>query len=284
MTFTTFSKRLAATGAASALAAGALVGATSTAAQAATVTNTYTCSNTAMAVTKDIPMEVTGALPTDQYWAGALVPAGLAGNVTSVATIPDAVAGLLVSAGVDGARSEDFGFALGTASVPVPISGPISEDGKRWDAEGTNDPFRTPAPGMYEILLPSAFTIQLEQGDADSIALDCVLQEGTEPESIGSIALAQQTSTTESPKTVKGKKGKAVKFKATVTGDAGPAVGQVIAKKGAKTLDKAKINDAGKAALNLGKLKPGKHKIKVIYKGNASFTASQDTTTVKVAR
>ena len=287
MNLRSISARAALVGATTALVAGGLVTATDVAANAATVTNTYTCSLPSV-YSGDFDLTVSGDIPVPQYWAGAGVPEGLL-NVTATATVPPDAAGLLGAAGVTGARSDDFGFALGDATVPVPLKGNFSSDGTTttWQASGSNKPFVTPDPGTYDALMPAAFTMTTMQGDTDSVSLNCALKEGTEPQAITQgFTLLKQSSQTTAPKTVKAKKGKAAKLPVSVssTSIGGPVSGgKVVAKEGKKTLATGTLKK-GKATLNLGtKLKKGKHKITVTYLGIPSVSGSSAKSTVTVS-
>ncbi|MCW2845187.1 MAG: hypothetical protein JWN22_3103 [Nocardioides sp.] len=279
------SSRLAATGAVTALAAAALVSVGTTAANAATVMNTYTCSAPGV-YTGDFPLTVTGELPVPQYFADAPVPAGLLG-ITVTAQVPADAAQLLGAFGVDGAKSDDFGFALGTSTAPVPITGPFNTAGDgsvTWDATGTNGAFRTPTPGHYDALLPQSFTLMTTSGGNDVAALGCVLKTGETAAALTSIDLIKQNSTTTSSPKVKVAKGKKAKVPTSVgASNGGTPTGKVVAKEGTKTVGTATVK-AGKAVVTLMKLKPGKHKIVLSYGGNASINGSSDTTTVTVAK
>ncbi|MCW2772261.1 MAG: hypothetical protein JWN91_587 [Nocardioides sp.] len=278
--------RTAIAGATTALAAGALVGISTTAANAVDVTNTYNCSNAGLGLSFLSEMTVSGDLPVPQYGAGAPVPAGII-NITAKAYVPDDVAPLLAGAGVTGAKSKDYAAHVGTTAAGIPLSGDFATDegGTYWDAAGANSAFVTPAPGTYDALLPDAFTLTAMQGDTESIEMDCVLADGQVPQSFGSIEIVKQSSNISVPKTVTVKKGKAAKLTATFSnGTGGVGIGKVVAKKGSKTLDTATVKN-GMAKLNLGKKLPvGKNKITVTYVGNPSINTSSAKTTVIVKK
>lgn len=285
MKLRTITSRAAAAGATTALAAGALVAIATPAAQAADVTNTYVCSSTALGFSFPSEVTVSGAIPVPQYGAGAGVPAGIL-NLTASATVPAEVAPLLAGAGVTGAKAKDYAADMGSSKAPIPLEGDFvtDESGTTWEATGSNKAFVTPAPGSYDALVPEAFGLTAMQGDTESITLDCVLAEGQEPGSFGSLELVQQTSSTSVPKKVTAKKGKAVKVTASLSSEFNVGVGKVVAKKGKKTLATANVKN-GKAVLNLGKKLPvGKHKITVSYLKNASITGSSAKTTVIIKK
>ncbi|CAI9408433.1 Ig-like domain repeat protein [Nocardioides sp. T2.26MG-1] len=288
MILRSFTTRTAVAGAVTALAAGAMVGVATSPANAATVTNTYTCSLPSV-YSGDFDLTVTGEIPVPQYWAGATVPAGLL-TVTAEATVPADAAGLLGAAGVTGARSDNFGFALSTSTVPVPLKGDFVTEGgsTKWKATGANTAFTTPNPGTYDALMPAAFDMTTMQGDTDSVTLNCVLKEGTTAAAISSnfTLLKQSSKTVVTPTVIKVKKGKAAKIPATVSSTSlgGPVSGKVVAKEGTKTLKAARLKN-GKVVLNLGtKLKLGKHRITVKYLGIPSVGGSSDKVVVKVVR
>ena len=282
MNVSRMTRRIAVSGAATAIAAAGLVGAATTAADAASAPNTYTCSNSGLGFTTDIPATVTGELPVPQYWAGAAVPAGLL-NISVDAVVTPEAAALLGNAGVTGARSDDFAFGLGTSAVTTPVTGLFSTtDGvTSWHGTGANDAFTTPTPGVYDISLPTTFVMTLMQGSTDSIPLTCTLKDAT-PSTIGSINLLKQSSTTTvTPTVIKVKKGKHAVVPVSVANSMGAASGTVVAKEGSKKLG-SKTLKAGAAKITLDVLKVGKHKVTVSYPGSKSVSASQDTVVVKV--
>lgn len=289
MNLRSIAARTVVAGATSALAAGALVGVTATGANAATVSNTYTCSNTALGFTFDQAISVTGELPVPQYWAGAAVPEKLL-NISVDATLDPAVAAGLSGAGVTKARSDDFSIALSTTKVPVPIAGDIASEGgtTTWKATGANKPFMTPDPGQANGLLPQAFTLIGESAALGDVPLSCTLKTGETAQTLASINLLKQSSATEVvAKVIKAKKGKAAKVPVSVTSTSlgGPVSGgKVVAKEGSKTVGSGTLK-AGKVVLKLSKkLKVGKHKITVSYVGIPSVGGSSDKVVVKVVK
>lgn len=281
--------RLAATSAATALAAAGLVAAGSTTAHAATVTSTYTCSIPALMYVDDFPVTVTGQLPVPQYYADAPVPAGLL-SISASAVVPDSAEPLLGAAGVDNASSSDFAFALGSGAAPVSVSGPVTlgsgDVASTWEATGSNAAFRTPKPGVYDILLPSSFSITVSDEAAPRATLNCVIKDGTAPAPLmEDFVLGQQASaTTVEPRVIKVRKGRAAKVPVAVTRDVGAPTGKVLAKKGTRQIGAARLDANGAAVIKLDVLKPGEHKVTISYPGNASVTPSKDQVTIKVVR
>jgi hypothetical protein len=281
--------RTAVAGATVALAAGALVGVTTSAANAEVASSTYTCSGGGGAFVSDFAITVDGGLPVPQYWAGANVAAGLL-NITVTSPLTAEQAAALGSFGVTGAHSDDFTLDLGATSVSVPVAGGFeTTDGTTtWNAAGSNEDFTTPNPGTYDVVLPQSFTMTTEKGEDDFLPLDCVIKDATEPSTlVTGFMLLKQSSATTAPEKATFKKGKAAKLAVSVTSTSlgGAVPGKVIAKEGKKTLDSATLNGKGKATLDLGKkLKVGKHKITVTYKGVPSVGGSSDKSTVTIKK
>jgi hypothetical protein len=278
--------RTAVAGVTTALAAGALVGLGTTAANAATVTNTYTCSIPSL-YSGDFALTVSGELPVPQYWAGAAVPAGLL-NVTATSTVPATAAPLLAQLGYTGAKSDDFAFTFGDTTVPVPLTGSFAASGGNttWNATGANLAFETPAPGNTSAILPSAFTLTTSGGSSAPVNLNCALAAGQTAQTLASIDLLQQKSAVTAPKSVKAKAGKPAKIKVSVKStslNAAVTEGTVVAKKGKKTVGTAKLTKKGTAVLKVKKLKAGKNKLTISFAGTDSIAASKAKTTVKVA-
>jgi hypothetical protein len=282
--------RTAIAGATTALAAGALVGISTTAANAATVSNGYTCSNAGYGLAFAVPMSVSGDLPVPQYWAGASVAPNLL-NLTAEATVDPAVATQLATYGISHARADDYGIALGSSNVPVPLEGDFVTDdagATTWQASGSNKAFTTPNPGTVDGTLPTAFTLTAESSAVGDVPLTCTLNEGeTAANLVTGFTLLKQSSATTAPAKATGKVGKAVMLPVSVSSTSlgGPvSSGKVVAKEGKKVLGTATLKK-GKATLNLGKkLKAGKHTITVTYKGIPSVGGSSDKTVLTIKK
>ena len=280
-------------GVTTAMAAGALVGATTVAADAATAVNTYTCSIPSV-YSGDFDLTVTGELPVPQYWAGAAVPAGLL-SVTAQSTVPADAAGLLGSLGYTGAKSTDFAFKLGTGKVPVPLTGSFSTSGADtvWDAAGSNKAFITPAPGTYDAVMPAKFSMTTTGGSNPGQTLTCLLKSGQTPQAIAQdFKLNRQSSKTVSPSTAAVRRGRTavLPVKVTSTSLSGAPIlsGKVVAKEGGKVLGAGTVKN-GKAAVTISKritkkLKLGKHTLVVSYVGTPSVKPSSDKTILTVKR
>jgi hypothetical protein len=285
-----FTTRAVVAGATTALAAGALVGVTSTTANATTVSNNYSCDMPGL-VTFATAVTVTGELPLPYYWAGATVPAGIVAPITVSATVPSAIASALGGAGVTGAKSDDYALTLGTESAPFPVAGGFeTTDGSTtWEATGSNADFVTGDPGVVDGFLPTTFTMVATKADGSSFGspLTCTLTDEAPAEIVTDFELMKQSSAT-TAKAVKVKKGKKAVLPVTVvsTSLSGSPVsgGKVTAKEGSKTLATGTLKN-GVVKLNLGKkLKVGKHKVTVTYAGIPSVGGSKDKTTVTVKK
>lgn len=280
--------RTAIAGVTTALAAGALVGVSGTAANAATVSNTYTCSIPSL-YSGDFALTVSGELPVPQYWAGAAVPAGLL-NVTATSTVPADAAPLLAGLGYTGAKSDDFAFNLNGTSVPVPLTGNFATSGgtTSWNATGSNAAFTTPDPGKASAILPAAFSLTTTGGTSQPVTLACALKTGETAQTLASIDLLQQKSATTAPKAIKAKQGKAAKVNVAVKStslNTPVTTGTVVAKEGKKVVGKGKLSKKGIATIKLSKkLKPGKHKVTFTYAGTKSIKGSSAKSVVKVAK
>lgn len=271
------SARTAAAGITTALAAGALVGLGTASAEAATVSNVYTCKIDLLSTSFDTTLTATGAIPVTQAYAGQPIPAGLIG-LDVVATIDPAFAPTLAQFGVNSAKADDFALALGKGEVPIPLAGNIVTEGgaTSWRATGKNAAFVLPGAGTAASAMPQAFTFTAATAAAGDVPIPCALKTGQTAQSLGSVELAKQTTKT----TAKAAKGKVV---AMVKGNASVATsGQVVVLNGKKVVGKANVKN-GKAVVKLKKLKKGTYKLVASFKGNDSFGASKSKKfTVKV--
>lgn len=273
------SPRLVATAAATALAAAALVGLTSTTASATPVTNSYVCQNAdvpgvgpwTVSLLSDAP--ILNGFP--QIGAGTDVGAGLV-ELTNTFTIPQAAHDTLVAYGVEDLSFPDFAGTFGDATVDVlGMTAKVSEmtengDGSwSFDSPGANAAFEVPAAGVYDVLSPAAFTLAATVG-ANQVPVTCTLTPDTSAGSYATIEVVKNASTASGKPVARTlKTTKVAKMKVTVdTAGAQIATGKVIVKEGTQKLGSATLNDLGKATVAMGKLSKGKHKVKVIYKGD----------------
>lgn len=262
--------RTAIAGVTTALAAGALVGVSTVAANAGTAVNAYTC--VTPVGSQESTLTVTGVLPVPEYSAGAPVPAGL---VAVTASVDATTAGTLASFGATSLRVDDFSVSLGKGKVEIPLSGSITAG--KWAGAGKNKAFVTPAAGdVVAAVMPQAMTVTavLPTGD---IALNCTLKAGETAQTVATIKLNKQDTATVVAKKATAKKGKLAKVSVKVKGAGGGiAAGNVVVKEGKKVVGKAKLSTKGAAVVKLGKkLKVGKHNLTVSYAGNDTFNASK---------
>jgi hypothetical protein len=296
MTFSTFSKRLAATGAASALAAGALVGATSTSAIAAPISNSYTCSNEGLGLgpwTVGLESDAPGIEGFPEIGAGFDVPPTLL-TLENTFTIPESAHTTLTGSGVEDISFPDFAGKFGASSIPVNgMTAKVSEMADNgngtysFDSNGENGAFEVPRAGTHQVLSPAAFQMSASVPGIGNVPVNCTLAEGTSAGSYATIESVKNKSATAAKATKKAfKKGTAVKIRVVVTDkvDYQAPEGKVQAKKGSAKPFTAKLNSEGVAVINLGKkLKPGKHKFTVSF-GSGYYETSTDKVVVKVVR
>lgn len=292
MKFTTLSRRTAA----SALVAGALVGANTTVAQAAPTTTTYTCTNPSggdpwtVPVVSNIP-ELAGF---PQVPAGLDVGAGLL-NVTNDFTIQDDAHDTLVAFGVEDLTFPDYAGALG--SVPVDVAGMTAKVSEMTDngngtwsfnSNGSNAAFEVPRAGTYDVTAPADFQLVADVPGVGAVPSSCVLAAGTEVGIYQSVEVLKNDSTS-AAKAVNApvKKGTVakVKVKVKVSGpDFQTPSGKVVLKKGKKTVAKGNLNAKGVVVLKTKSLPVGKNKLKTVYKGDGYTNKSKDGVVVKVVR
>lgn len=280
------SARAAAVGATTALAAGALVGATATSASAGTGENVYTC-NVPVFGAQDVTLSILGELPVHTYPAGAPVPPSIVGVTAGVG---EATRTLLNDANVTEVSVPDFTLKLGSVNVPIPLAGAVNADTGAWSGAGQNKAFTTPTPGSFKPLMPQSFNISLNVTGFGVVSAPCERKAGQTADAVDDvpIVLVQQGTKMKvtPPKAVK--KGKVAKLsvsvKSTILTTLG-APGKVVVKEGKKVVGQAVLNKAGVANVSLGKkLKPGKHKLTVTYAGNKSYKASKATVTLTVKK
>jgi hypothetical protein len=279
MNLRTITTRFAVAGVSTAVAASALVAGATGAANAADATGTYSCNLPLLGPTP-LPVHVSVPLlppvPT-----GMPVPAHLLAYTSDV-TVPSTAAGLLQQLKVDGANISDFAIRLGSSTIGAPgtVGSPVanSDGSVLLSGGGDNDAFKVPAPGSYDLTLPSAFSfvptvggVPLDLG-AGPVAVPCTTDA---PASLGTVDVIKQTSTTTGT-TTKTRKGYALTTK--VVNQFSTATGQVVAKLGTKSWTKSLSK--GKAVFSLPKSARGK-KVSLTYKGDRFTAPSKGTVKVK---
>jgi Big-like domain-containing protein len=272
MNFARLTSRVVAGGATAALATAGLVGLTGTAAQAAPVASTYTCTTPFGPVTGSVTVDI--ALLPSTAPAGFPVAAGLF-SFKSDLVVSDTVAGGLAGQGVTGAKSDDFGTAFGdtVAKAPVVWSGPPTSAGGNttFAGKGANLAFTLPKAGSYTVAMPKTFTLlATNSSGATVVTAPCTT---TAPATIGNIVLSKQAANVKAKATPASvKKGGVVTVKGKVTNDfvktGGPeATGKLIIKDGKKKVGTAKLKK-GKFVVKLKGLAVGSHTLTVSYKGD----------------
>ena len=287
--------RVAAFGAAGALAAGSvLAGGVLSPAAAGTDNAEYTC-NLAGTPT---PLDIAGSMNMP---AGEVQPgASLSGLATTLGvTLPGSVTGLLTTVlkltEADGQVTSasfpigDSGKSLTSGvldlAAPVPLTAlqPATLTGI-----GTSGGTAPTTPGTYNIEMPESFVFTPASGALPPIS--CVANEtgvlgqlvvaGDAPadEKEGTTTRAKFLNT---PLTTAKKPDILVRV---VQDDGDPAAGVVVVKKGKKILKKVTLNDNGKKRFRIAKLKRGEHRLVFKYKGNADSLASKVVKTIRVRR
>jgi hypothetical protein len=281
MKFTTPARRLLAAGAVSALAAGTLVGMTTTA-SAAPINNQYTCQSTTPGET--FPLWLTSDIPGLEEYpeapAGFLVPPIL--TVVNTVTVPAEVIQTMEGFNIDRLESPDFAGSIGDTVVGVDDVGALVADATdngngtySFPADGINAPFEVPAAGTYDVVGPEAFHIDAYAGDFPVLSVPCELTDGTTNGVYQSVTVLKNESTSNAKPTKR-------QFKKSAPNET-PS-GKVLLKKGTKTLAKGNLNDNGVVVLKTKALRVGKTKLKTVYKGDGYTKPSTDTVVVKVVR
>jgi len=303
MKFTTISRRLAATGAASAVAAGALVGVTTTAAHAdPVVNNVYTCTFGAQSFPVALTTNAPGIENYPEINAGLSLPGGLL-QVTNVFTIPGAVHDFMVNAGIVTVSVPTFAGTFGDSVIGVSGAsvtlegmtqnedGTYSSDSTTLDGDpaeggGPNLEFTTPVAGDYDVLSPAGLDLVATNSSGGELELSCTIAEGTTPGAYHHILVYKNDTVTTGeatkPQFVKGKKAKVA---AVVTDGTLLEGDKVLLKKGTKKLDSALLAADGTATLVTKKLPVGKNKLTVVYKATGYNNKSKsEKVIVKVVR
>jgi hypothetical protein len=282
-------KRAAAVGMAGALALGTVVSAgVMSPADAAAAATPYTCTLTAPI--GDQTMTVSGSLSlpssvqSGQNLANRAVTMGVNMDPTLVGTLATALAGVFGSAPTAiGGSASDVAFpvagssALPVGKITIPQTTPTAS-GLALTGTGKTAAHRAPLPGDYVVSMPKDFTFNAVGtftgvGDA---ALGDVPCHTDSPATLGTMHVVKATSRTTATLAAPSRTSRATKVIAKVRAAGYAAKGTVIAKLGTKTVDSATLR-SGKATLNLGKLKAGKHTVKVFYKATKANKASSDS-------
>jgi hypothetical protein len=257
-----------------ALAAGALVGVTGTAANAVTNTTTYTCAMTTPFATPigtaDLMVD-TPVVPAEGT-AGQSFPGGLLAFTAALTINDPATAGMLIGYGVDGGYTDDYAANVGPSDIGAPMTfeAPTLNEGGTATmlGGGANTPFSLPGAGTYDIGLPAEFNFVATSGGTSLAVINCVV---AEPGSLGEIKL------TKGPSALKAtsKRGKVNVTVDRTFDDVAPG-GKVTATLGKKTWTEKLVKKAktSKAVFALPKSAKGK-KVTISYKGDKFTSAAK---------
>jgi len=286
--------RLAAFGAAGALAAGSvLAGGVVSPAAAGSDTATYSCTIAGTAM----PLQISGSMDVP---SSAVEPGS---SLTSLPTtlgvaLPTTITGLLSTLGISSADGSvsDVSFPIGTSGqsltsdelalpAPVPLS-PTST--ASLVGEGVSSGTAPSTPGEYDVLMPKSFTFV-----PSTTGLSPIPCTTTDPGILGQLTVAGDAPADEKESTTTRAKflntplttAKRPLIRVRVLQEDGdPAAGTVVVKKGKKVLKKVTLNDAGKKRFRIAKLARGEHRIVFRYKGDVDSLASKVVKTVRVRR
>lgn len=284
MKFNTLTRRAAAAGALTALTASGLVAATTVAANAAPVTNTYTCATSFGSRDVTLTSDPTGIEGFDGVLAAGQAAPGSALPLETTFTISDSFHSELVGVGIDDLAVPDFAGTFGNTTVPVSgITAKVSEMTQNgdttWTGSGTtglNDAFTAPSGGDHAVVAPATFTIVATLG-ANQVPATCTAQ-GT-PGTYATLTVNKNVSKLTASSNSPVPHGKKAVLKAKVKAPNHTPTGKVLFKDGTKKLARVSLNARGLAVLKT-KLSKGKHTIKMIYKGDSYTTGSKGSTKV----
>lgn len=289
----TLTRRAVAAGAASALAAGALVGLTAPA-QAAPVTTSYSCEYATLGlgpwtVAVDSEVPAMGLLPAGLP-AGFAIEGGF--GVTNHFTLPAEAHEAMVTYGVEDISFPDYAGSFGTTSVGVSgMTGKVSQmtenpDGSwSFDSPGTTTAFKAPRAGSYDITAPDVFDMTALVG-GNEVAVPCTLTSGAQPGIYKAGVTVVKNDSKANAKAVNSptRKGKVAKVRVKVTADNHTPGGKVVLKRGKKTVAKGNLNRKGVVVLKTKALRVGKNRLVAQYKGDGYTKKSTDKLVFKVRR
>lgn len=281
--------RLAAFGAAGALATGSVL-AGGVISPASAATTSYDCPTSTGAV---LTVPVAMANPfASSYPAGADIGSlPVTMNATLSSTLLGVI-GLFLPPGTTsiGGTISDAVLEVGGQSVPLnglaaaPV--PIDPTGMTLPVTGETSPF-SPASGSHTVTAPESFTFT--PTGLEALALECT---AAAPATLGTLLVgsgggaAQETTTTRAkflntPLTTAERPLIRVRV---LQEDGDPAAGTVVVKKGKQVLKRVTLNDAGKKRFRIAKLPRGEHRIVFRYRGDADSLASKVVKTIRVRR
>lgn len=284
MKFNTLPRRVAVTGAVSALAAGALVGLTTTAAHANPVSVAYTCptalGNLPVSLVTDIP-NLALVAAAGPYAAGSPVAANaVPGGVTNTFTISQATKDALASVGTSSIDFTSVEGTFGNTTVPadlpdVAIPGGLNDNGNgtwSFDADATNLPFNNPSAGTFDIFAPATISFTAMTTNFGPVPVTCTADSA--PAGYGHpVTIIKNNSTTKGT-SLTVPHGTKASLKAKVTAPNHVPTGKVVFKQGTTKLGSATLNSKGIAVLKKT-LSKGKHKITASYGGDGYTNTSK---------
>lgn len=280
MNFRTITTRAAVAGVTTALAAGALVGATTGAASAASASSDYICT-TPLGSLGTLPVTIDVPLLPPTATAGTPIAQGLLGYSGTV-VVSAQTAPLLEQAHVDGAKANDFTFTVGNAqTVSAPGSytkadAPNEDGSQTFNGSGANAAFNLPKAGTYAVKLPSTFAFEPTSG-GNSIGLTATCTTAA-PATLGTVKISKQTTGLTS-KVAKTRKGYNLTATLKTAEGFNTPTGKVVAKLGKKSFSE-KLNKKGKAVFAFPKSAKG-DKVTLSYKGDGYTSAAKGSTKLK---
>jgi hypothetical protein len=266
--------RTAVAGITTALAAGAFVGITTTAADAATGTAQYNCTNGFTSDVLPLTLSATADLASFPPFAtGFSVPEDIVGVDLVIGLSPEAVAGLKANH-IDsvGATSTGMNFPFGSSAAPLkgfdiaPAALPET-GGFEMGTHAVNAPFALPNPGAVALKMPAAFSLT----NVIPIPLDCTV--AGEQQTITTYTVTKQSATVTAP-AKKVRKNKPFSIVANVVGQYKAATGKVSVKLGTKTLGTG-IVKSGKATVKIAKGLKKTANVTVVYAGDKSTNGAK---------
>jgi hypothetical protein len=270
--------RTAIAGVATVVAAGALVGVGTTAANAVENVASYDCTAFGMSQGQFALKISTPVIPASatagQSFAGGLLA------LDAQVTVPPATAATLGGAGVNGGRIDDFAGALGTTKLAAPLTfgapAPQTDGSVILSGTGAVGAFTLPKAGTYKVLLPKAFTFTPTTASGDlPVTVGCT---SAAPGDLGSVKVTKADATLKAKAAKAGKGYKVTVTLARVDKQGAKATGKVTAKYGKTKVTKAVKK--GKAVITLPKTAKGK-KVKLTYTGDAFVKAAKGSVKIK---
>lgn len=285
--------RLAALGAAGALAAGSvLAGGVISPAAAGSDTAKYTC----LLAGTPTPLDITGSMDVP---SSSVAPGASLTDLTTTlgVALPQTITTYLLGLGITSANGSvssaqfpigDSGSSLtsGTLALPAPVNF-VAGQGANLVGSGTSSGTAPASAGSYDVLMPSTFTFV-----PSTAVLPPITCTTTDPGVLGTLLVGSGGSTEKESTTTRAKflntplttaKKPDIRVR-VVQEDGDPAAGVVVVKKGKKVLKRVTLNDAGKKRFRIAALPRGEHRIVFRYQGDADSLASRVVKTVRVRR